>query len=287
MKRDKSPLSNFRGVQRAVDATPASVYELFRAAGPYLSETTVKAVHRDFPGLRRYDEALEKVMREIQDTVVDGMPAVWLVYNMGLVVKTPAKTFAIDLAHRQGLLLEPLLDFALVTHNHDDHVDCGLLKTMDGHGKTVVSNFFGNYGALRADGVPGGYTPARGTFRMGDVSIRAVPSDHNGYLRNFTLAYEITVGGWTLYHTGDSSNIAKLKPLRKPDLWVVHPRCGLDVADGVRKFQPRRVVLGHLCELGHVPGRWRWTMEDGLDEAAKAKAAGAETVVPVWGERIQ
>ncbi len=287
MKRVKTPLSNLRGFQRDVDATPASAYELFRAAGPQLSETAVKSVHRDFPGLQRYDEALEKVMREVQATDVDGTPAVWMVYNMGLIVKTPAKTFAIDLAHRLGLLLEPLLDFALITHNHDDHVDTGLLKTMDGHGKTVVSNFFGNYGAHRAEGTPGGYTPARGVLRIGDAVIRAVPSDHNAYLRDFTLAYEITVGGWTLYHTGDSANIGKLNPKRKPDLWVVHPRCGLDVAAGVRKFQPARVVIGHLCELGHVPGRWRWTMNDGLAEAAKAEAAGTETVVPVWGDRIQ
>ena len=287
MNRNKTPQSQFKGFQRDIDATPSSAYELFRAAGPQLSETKVEAVHRDFPGLRRYDEALDKVMAEVKATPVAGMPAVWLVYNMGLVVKTPATTFAIDLAHRKGLLMEPILDFALVTHNHDDHVDMGLIKAMDGHGKTVVSNFFGNYGAHRNASATGGYTPARGTFKIGDAKIRATPSDHNGYLRDFTLAFEVTVGGWTLYHTGDSYDIARLNPSRKPDLWVVHPRCGLNVEDGVGKFHPRRVAICHLCELGHPPDRWRWTIADGLADAAKAQAAGAEAIVPVWGERIQ
>lgn len=279
---------DFDMFQRDVDATAASAFKAFVAAGPEMAPFAREAAFTSSPGLRLYDEAFGKVLREIRETPAptDGAPpAVWFLYNMGIVVRTPQSLFAIDIAHRQGVRLAPLLDFALITHNHDDHWLPDFYFAMDCAGKTVVSNFLDNYRAFRGDkGNPGGYSRGRRTLRIADATIRVAPSDHNGYLRNFTSSFEITVGDWTLYHTGDSSNITKLNPSRRPDLWFVHPRCGLDVAEGVRKFRPRRVVIGHLCELGH--SQWRWTLADGLAEAAKAKAAGAEAIVSLWGQRI-
>ena len=272
--------------QRELDAISAPDYLVFRAAGPWMPEPQRLAAFVANPGLHRYDIAIDKVIAEVRKTEVSAVPAVWFVYNMGLVVKTPKTTFAIDLAHRQGLLMEPLLDFALVTHNHEDHVDTALLAMMDRHGKTVASNFLCNYGAVRGESMPGGYTRCEKTFEIGDVAIRCTLSDHNRYLADFTTAFEVSVGDWTLYHTGDSSNIDKLHPTRQPDLWVVHPRCGLNVADGVRKFHPKRTVIAHLFELGHPIDRWRWSIADGRAEAARAEAAGTEAVIPLWGERI-
>lgn len=278
-----------KAFQADIDATSAPDYYAFRAAGPDMEESARQAAFAAHPGLRRYDEAFDKVFAEVQGTGAgaEGRPAVWLLYNMGLVIKTPKVTFAIDIAHRQDVRLAPLLDFALVTHNHDDHVGPALLGAMNSAGKTVVSNFLDNYGALRgAAGMPGGYTRRRKVFRLGDVHIRTAPSDHNPYLKDFTTTFEITIGDWTLYHTGDSQNIARLNPVRRPDLWVVHPLCGMDITEGVRKFHPRRVAICHLCEMGHPPDKWRWSLMDGLREAARAEAAGAEAVVPIWGERL-
>ena len=287
-RQKRIPMDRFKEYQKDIDAIAPYDYETFRALGPNISERTRQAAYAAHPALRRYDEGFDKVLAEVKEAEVKDRPAVWLVYNMGLVVKTRKTTFAIDLAHRQGLRIEPLLDFALVTHNHDDHVDAAFLRAMDRNGKTVISNFLANYGAVRAGRMPGGYTRRRKVFKIGDVTIRATVSDHNRYLVDFTTAFEISVGGWTLYHTGDSANIAKLRPLRRPDLWVVHPRCGLDVADGVRKFHPRLTALCHLCELGHASNQWRWRLSDGRDEAAKVRAADpeAKAVVPFWGERI-
>ena len=153
-------------------------------------------------------------------------------------------------------------------------------------GRSATWHGAGHDPAVRA-GHPGGYARGRRVFALGDARIRTALSDHNRYLRNFTTAFEIAVGDCTLYHTGDSQNLAKLRPTRTPDLWVVHPRCGLDVAEGVRAFRPRRVAICHLCELGHPPERWRWTLADGREKAACAEAAGAEAIVPLWGERLQ
>lgn len=272
--------------QKDVDDTTPYDYMAFRAAGLGLTENQRRAAFAAHPGLRRYDEAFDKVLAEVQEAVVTDRPFVWLVYNMGIVVKTPRTTFAIDLAHRQDVRFAPVLDFTCVTHNHEDHVGTAFLRAMDEQQKTIVSNFLGNYGAVRGKRMPGGYTRRRKVLKIGDVSIRTALADHNGYLRDFTTTLEITVGGWTLYHTGDVSNVGQLKPVREPDLWVVHPRCGLDVADGVAKFHPKLVAIGHLCEFGHARDQWRWTVADGQTEAARARKAGAKAVVPLWGERI-
>ena len=272
--------------QADIDATSAPDYKAFRAAGPDMPDAERLAAYAAHSGLRRYDAAFDKVFAEVQATAVTDQPAVWLVYNMGVIVKTPRTTFAIDLAHRLGLRMAPLLDFALVTHNHIDHVDLAFLAAMDRAGKTVVSNFLCNYGAMRGGKMPGGYTRRKKVFKIGDVSIRTALSDHNGYLVDFTTTFEISVGDWTLYHTGDSSNLGKLSPRSRPDLWIVHPRCGLDVGAAAAKFRPALTAIAHLCELGHARDRWRWTLADGRAAARLARSAGGRAVVPIWGQRI-
>lgn len=237
--------------------------------------------------LARYDVAFARVAREAESTVVADRPAVWYVYNMGLVVKTQKVLFSVDLCHRDAPKLAPKLDFALITHNHDDHCTQPFLERLNGTGKTVVSNFDANGGALRAKSrFGGGYTRAAKTFSFADVSVKTSLSDHNGYLVDFTTAFEIEVNGFRIYHTGDSGNLAKLNPSAPPDLWIVHPYCGLAVADGVRKFRPVKTALAHLNELGHARNRWRWTYADGFRAAEQVRAAGGDAVVPLWGDRL-
>ena len=227
--------------QRDVDALLPDDYKSFLAAGLGLSDAAREAAFAAHPGLRRYDEAFDRMFDAIARVRVTDRPAVWLLYNMGLVVKTPETLFAVDLVHRQAARLAPVLDFALVTHNHGDHADGPLLAAMNAAGKTIVSNFLDNYGAIRGGKSPGGYTRRAKTFALGDVRIRTGRSDHNSYLVDFTTTFEISVGDWTLYHTGDSSNLDKLAPRRPPDVWVVHPRCGLDAGAGAAKFRPAQV----------------------------------------------
>ena len=235
--------------------------------------------------LQRLDEAFDKVLAEMKSTVVTDKPAIWLVYNMGVVVKTKETCFSIDLKHRRAPEIAPLLDFALITHNHGDHYTEEFYKAMNGAGKTVISNFKDNYGTKDWK-KNGGYTRAAKTFRMKDVEIHTSLADHNGYLVDFTTVFEVRVGKYVILHTGDCSNIAKVNPRKRPDLWIVHPRCGMKVEEGVRRMSPELTVLAHLNELGHARGRWRWTWSDGLDERKKAEEAGGKAIVPVWGERI-
>lgn len=123
-------------------------------------------------------------------------------------------------------------------------------------------------------------------FAIGDAVIKTASSDHNGYLVDFTLTFEIAVNGYRIFHSGDSANIDKLNPVNAPDLWIVHPLCGLDPAKGVEKFRPKLTAVVHLNEMSHAKDRWRHTYESGLACVRKIEDAGGKAVMPLWGERL-
>ena len=247
---------------------------------------------RGFGALEALDRGFEKVLREARETVVTGdAPAVWYVYNMGYIVKTRHALFSIDLVHRRDAEFAPLLDFALITHNHGDHWRRGFYGAMNGAHKTVITNFLDNYGATHwggaADDNGCGYTRAVREFRIRDVSIRTSLVDHNHVLVDYTTAFEIRTGNFVLYHSGDCGNAAKLGTVSpRPDLWIVHPFCGMDVVEGATAVKPKCVALSHLNELGHQTGRSRWTWSQGRDAADRLESAGTKAVVPYWGDRI-
>lgn len=268
--------------QRETDLVDSDVYRAYRRDGDT----------RGLAALEKLERGFEKVFREVQETTVESVPAVWSVYNMGYVVKTPQSLFAIDLVHRRADEFAPLLDFELITHNHADHFLPSLYGKLNGDAKMVVSNFLDNYGAWdwrkkKDERKPGGYTRARKTFRIKDVEIRTSLIDHNEYLIDFTTAFEIRVGNWLLYHSGDSGcgTEPKLGTVGgRPDLWLFFPGCGIDVAKAVAKVRPKRVVFGHLWELGHPTGRLTASM---VKKALKAASPYCGDVAPAfWGERI-
>ena len=242
------------------------------------------------PVFSRLDEAFDCVAKAVRECEVVDKPAVWFLYNMGIVVKTRESVFSVDLMHRKATELAPILDFALITHNHRDHYTEEFYRAMNDAGKTVVSNFKDNYGAAdwRKGGKyweAGGYTRAEKTFKLKDVEIRTALTDHNPYLVDFTTTFEIRVGKWRLFHTGDCGNAAKLSTVwGKPDLWLVFPGCGIDIAAAYRKIKPKRMVFGHLWELGHETGRLTTPMVKAA--RAKVEALGGKVDVPLWGERV-
>ena len=274
--------------QREIDAVTPQAWRDYYKSGLALDETEGARIRAELPALQRYENAFDKVLAEIDQTEVTGRPAVWFVYNMGFVVKTPKSLFAVDLHHRRAELLAPRLDFALVTHNHGDHYTDLFYHAMNDVGrKTVVSNFKDNYGASRAAGRVGGYTRAVKTFELGDVKVRTTLTDHNPYLIDFTTAFEITIGDFVIYHSGDCGNAEKLRPeCPNPDLWMFHPRCGMKPVDGARAVNPKLSVVAHLNELGHARDRWRWTWAQGEHDRQSLEEAGFRAVVPLWGDRI-
>ena len=262
--------------QRETDLVSSGTYGKYRRDGNT----------RSLASLEKLEKSFEKVFREAREVKVEDKPAVWSVYNMGYVVKTREALFSIDLVHRRAPELAPYLDFELVTHNHGDHFHQGLYQAMDGAGKTVISNFLDNYGT-RNWKKDGGYTRAVKTFKIKDVEIRTSLIDHNEYLIDFTTAFEIRYGEFILYHTGDSGRGTEPKlgtVWGKPDLWLFFPGCGIDVAAATRKVEAKRIVFGHLWELGHRTGRLTTPMIRralvNAEPACKAVSAA------LWGDRV-
>ena len=267
---------DYESLQAEIDeVTPAMYY-------PYL-----KGGSTDKAALRRLDAAFGKVLKEVRDTVVTDKPAVWYVYNMGVIVKTKESCFSIDLHHRRAPEIAPLLDFALITHNHGDHFTEDFYRAMDGAGKTVVSNFKDNAGAKAAN-AECGYTKGVRTLKLKDVEIHTALVDHHKTLLiDFITSFEIIIGKWRLYHTGDQADEGKLNPARSPDLWMPHTYCNeWPIVKGVKKFSPKLTAALHLHEFGHPRGRFRLTYADGLRAKAEIEKAGGAAIVPVWGDRI-
>ena len=241
---------------------------------------------RGVASLEKLEAGFENIVREAGKLSVGDVPAVWSVYNMGYLVKTRESFFSIDLVHRRAAELAPFLDFALITHNHNDHWRQDFYGAMNGSGKTVVSNFLDNYGVAdwRADG---GFTPGERQFKIRDVEIQTSLIDHNDYLVDFTTAFEIKVGDFILYHTGDSGRGTEEKlgtVMGQPDLWLFFPGCGIDVARAVEIVNPKRIVFGHLWELGHKTGRLTAPLIRNALCAARGKCA--DVSFALWGDRI-
>jgi len=274
--------------QREIDDITPDTWDGYYLRGSDMSPEEVSATRAKYPALGRYEDAFDKVVSEVKATEVTDRPAVWFVYNMGFMVKTPKSLFAVDLHHRRAEELAPILDFALITHNHGDHYTERFYRAMNNvEKKTVVSNFKDNYGAHFAEKHPGGYTRAVKTFKFGDVRVRTSYVDHNAYLVDFTTAFEITVGDFVMFHSGDCASADKLKPeCQTPDLWMFHPFCGMNAVAGAEAVKPKLAVVAHLNELGHAKDRWRWTWAQGDKAKAKLEAAGFKAVVPLWGDRI-
>ena len=236
---------------------------------------------RGFASLEKLEAAFEKVMHEVKNTKVSDVPAVWSVYNMGYVIKTRESLFSIDFVHRRDMEFASMLDFALVTHNHGDHYRRNLCKAVSDRKKPVISNF-----------IPvKGYTRAKKTFKIKDVEIRTSLIDHNDWLIDFTTAFEIKVGNWTLYHTGDSGRGTepKLETVwGEPDLWLFFPGCGIDTAKAVEKIKAKRIVFGHLWELEHKQNH-RGRLDEPLLRRAllhASKGGSKNTSLAFWGDRI-
>ena len=275
--------------QGEIDAITPKDFAAYWQRGVDLPADELVAMTRRFPVLDRLESAFEKVYQEANATVVSDIdhPAVWYVYNMGLVVKTPKTMFSIDLHHRRAEEFAPLLDFALITHNHNDHYTERFKHAMDRvQHKPVVNNFFDNYGVR--DRKFGGYTRARSkTFQYGDVKIITGLCDHNNYLIDYTTPFEVQIGKFTLYHSGDCCGHSKLHVSRQPDIWVFHPRCGMDPAKAcVEAIRPKKAVVAHLQELGHAKGGARWTYTNGISDRRRIEAAGYPAIMPLWGERL-
>ena len=263
----------------------AKAYERFRSGGLRLSPAEVAEFHRENPPLRWYDEAFDRVRDEVRTTSVTGdRPAIWYVYNMGVVVRTKTCVFAIDLCHRKACELIPDLDFALCTHNHDDHFTEDFMKGMVAAGKPFVSNF---------DLQWNWYTAEERTLEIKGVRIHVTRTDHNKFLPKAMNCYEVECGGETpfvIFHSGDSHRPDQLRSRTKnPDVFFGHCAIGFSFPEAYQTTMSAKLMVPlHHQELGHLGGRWRCVgfHEEPVKVIRGLRELGARTAMPVWGDRI-
>ena len=258
--------------QSEIDEVTPKDFTSYWKMGSSVQPSEILAYTSRFKAIGRLENAFDQVFDEARATVVTDInrPAIWYLYNMGLIVKTPKTMFSVDLHHRRAEDFAPFLDFALITHNHSDHYTERFKDAMDRiQRKPVVNNFFCNYGVK--DRTLGGYTRAkRKEFLYGDVKVITGLCDHNWYLIDYTTTFEIHIGDFTLFHSGDCCSHAKFDLIRRPDMWVFHPHCGMKAAVACQEtVRPKLAVIAHLQEMGHAKGRYRWTYRDGLNQKAR------------------
>ena len=282
---DEQRLPAMRVVQRAIDRMlgDLSCRDAIRESAP---AARVAATLAKFPVMRWYDRAFDRVLEQIKGTKVEGdKPAIWYIYNMGIVVKTKSSTFGIDICHRKAPRLVNLLDFILTTHNHPDHYNMLLLRAMMAEQKPVLSNFMLAWNWYCRD--------MEKTFKIKDVTIHCTAADHNKSLPWAVTTFEVVCGegpdAYTIFHSGDCCRHDHLKPKGKPDVYFGHCAIGLSFMKAAQETMPAKMFVPlHHQELGHLGGRWRCVgfADSPLPSVRALREAGYKSAMPVWGDRV-
>jgi L-ascorbate metabolism protein UlaG (beta-lactamase superfamily) len=236
------------------------------------------------PALRYLHAASADAMAEIRHTQVRQGVAVWFLYNMGYVFKTPKACFGIDLFGRDVEKLAPDLDFLLISHEHGDHSVPPLIKAMVDKRKPVLTRW-----------QAGTTIVTQGTnCQFGEVHVKVDIGDHGRGQKdqqNNMLMFEVDCGpsanGVVIYHSGDASNYEKMRPSKPVDIFIVHVGVGgMSVPKAIRHLKPKMTLVSHVLELGHSPTppqAWRWSYDYAFNVIRDIPEK--EATVLTWGER--
>lgn len=281
---NKARTAALEKIQKLADDCSSDFFESYLDALEKSSEMREKYD----PMLALYRLSFDHVLNAVKTTTVEtGTTRIWLLYNMGYIVKTPTTCFGIDINHRCAEQLEPYLDFLCVTHNHKDHYNTALVDAMLNAGKPVYSNY-----------ISGGYTSKVNTdYQYNNVKIHVSITDHNNAsLTNFVSVFTFECGedsgNFTLLHTGDSNFKPEQYTNILPHVNVLIPRYAPNaltenniIGTGEGQTTPDYVLLSHVLELSHVSEEEsRWSLTSALERAAKLNCSNS--FVPFWGETL-
>ena len=233
-----------------------------------------------------FDHVLDGVKNE---KVENGTVAVWLLYNMGIVVKTSSGCFGIDINHRWAEKLAPYLDFLCVTHNHADHKSAELMQAMYAAGKPVISNFYTASNKY--------YSKSPANYTIGKCSIRTTITDHDGgdplkFITVFRIDCGDDSGNFSILHCGDSSfDPNQFTNVQGGSVSLSIFRNGAKVENNIigtnaGEVNPAYVFLSHIIELRHQIGvsPIRFKVIETLGHTSQINCKN--TSMPFWGEKL-
>ena len=238
-----------------------------------------------------YKKASDKVLKELKRTKVKhGQVALWNLYNMGYIVKTPSQVFAIDLTHKYINLFAQHLDFALVTHIHRDHGDT---RDFNAYSDAGVKVYAGHMPREKPENLSWTFVEDGETFNFEDIRVICRKTDHNKKKsgQRMVTSFEIDCGKETgntvILHCGDCCNYTQLEAQNKVDFFIFHISVGLNIQKAIEKIQPEYAVFSHAWELGHKVNKYRWTIDDMLNISGRISNFPQDRrLLPCWGEKI-
>lgn len=282
---DHNRLSLLYEIEMFSDSLESSTFK------EYFKTSEQKSLHMEqtIPMLYFYRYGFDKVLNEVKSTKVEkGTTLVWLLYNMGFVVKTPTGSFGIDIDHKYAEQLEPYLDFLLITHNHGDHYNKDLMKAMIDNGKPVLSNFY--------EESEGYFSKVPANYKIGDFTIQTDISDHlaNPKYPDFVTVFRIEAGeesgNFSMVHGGDTGfNPLHFTKVEGPASLVVlrwgAARENNILGTGSGQVKTDYAVLSHLIELRHEPWpKGQASITKTLEHLPNVECEN--TIMPFWGEKM-
>jgi hypothetical protein len=228
------------------------------------SYRTTSEMEAQYPSLYFLGRAVNHAIEDIRTTKVKKGLAVWHMYNMGYVFKTPESCFAIDLILPYSEQLFADIDFLLVTHGHGDHVSLPLIVEMIKAGKPVIQRmpevaFWESFEDILSKTI----IDQPSEFRFGNIRVKVDVGDHHlprtkdeeELFRDFVLTFQIDCGpsanDCTIYHAGDAGNARKMAPDKNVDVLIING--GAPCKQIVAHLNPGLTFVSHILELGHSP----------------------------------
>ncbi len=257
----------------------------------YLTESPENAykTELDNPIMSCYRYAFDVVLSEVQSTIPEeGTAVIWMLYNMGFIVKTPSICIGIDINHYYAKEFAPYIDVLMVSHADSDHKDEQLMTAMCELGKPVLSNFWTKSSQYVST------SPTK--YDIGSIKVYTSITDHDATKLNYTTCHFIQfgqdAGNFSFMHVGDSrfkaSQYTEMTG-RDPDLLILryaNPEESNILGDGTGKVNPRYIFLSHLIELRHYIEKspMRATILGAWDNNLKNLSGKAH--MPFWGEKF-